>query len=471
MRVSVGSRSDLTLSAYRHVAWHGAAVDVTPSALSRIAETRAAFVSLIERGSVTIYGVTSGVGDRAGQTLTREEQALQASVPTDRGVSFGELFPDRVARGIVFARLANFVEGHAAVRPIIAEAVAGLLDGRRLPRVPSQGNGGSGEILALGHLFRPIRESVAFEAKEGLALVNGSPCAAALLADATLAARGRLAVAYDAFSLAVEAFRAPLEAYDESLAELWGDESEAAALRALNARLDGAGGERATSQAPVSFRILPRVLGQAERALAAAERGASSSLASVTDNPVFLMPSDSHPHGRVISTGGFHNGAAPQLLNGLSAAMADLCRLAERHVEQLWVGPGKRQPQVVEHLLSLFLMVTVGWCEEAANAADPTLLPRSGGGQNDVGAPSFLAWRRADAVGRALDACLALLLAASAQILLAEQRPPAPPLRSRFQEVAEICPRAQHPHGERISELAHALTETIYSSDVGSTAP
>ena len=153
MTVTLGTRHDLTLPAFRRVAWEGEPVALGPEVPARLATTRAAFLSLLEDESATVYGVTSGFGDRATLRLTPEERAEQAREASDRGVSFGEALPERVTRGIVFARLANLVGGHGAVRPQVAEAVAGMLGGGDLPRVPSQGNGGSGEILALGHLF------------------------------------------------------------------------------------------------------------------------------------------------------------------------------------------------------------------------------------------------------------------------------------------------------------------------------
>ena len=68
------------------------------------------------------------------------------------GAAFGAPLPERVVRAIVLARLANFVDGHAAVRAEVATAVAG--DARLAPPgVPGQGNGGAGEIVALGRLF------------------------------------------------------------------------------------------------------------------------------------------------------------------------------------------------------------------------------------------------------------------------------------------------------------------------------
>ena len=464
MTVTLGTRHDLTLAAFRRVAWEGERVVLGPAVPARLGAARAAFLALLEDEGATVYGVTSGFGDRATLRLSPEERAEQAREATDRGVSFGEALPERVVRGIVFARLANLLDGHAAVRPQVAEAVAGMLEAAELPPVPSQGNGGSGEILALGHLFDPMGRSLGLEEKEGNALVNGSPCGAALLADGALAAAGRVTLAYEAFGLSVEAFAAPLEAYDPVLAGLWGDDGETRALQRLAALLTGARSDRAGHQAPVSFRILPRVLGHAERALADAQKGAASSLSSVTDNPVFLPPSPEQPRGRVFSTGGYHNAIAPQMLHTLTVVYADLCRLIERHVEALWVGPGKRQSQAVEEFLSLALMVTAGWAEEAVAAAQPPILPRSGPGQNDAGAPAFLAWRRNMVAGAALDSCLALLLSTATQIIVAEGILPAPTLRDRYARVRSICPTTSRPYDTSTAVLAAALHEEIYGS-------
>src|SRR5262249_60966861 len=110
---------------------------------------------------------------------------------------------------------------------------------------------------------------------EGMALVNGSPYSTAVLADAAVRARNRLAHAEALFALSADAFRAPLEAYDEALDDLWADEYQVEAVRALRAHLAGADGAgRVSHQAPVSFRILPRIFGEARGAAGGAERGA-----------------------------------------------------------------------------------------------------------------------------------------------------------------------------------------------------
>ena len=227
MSVALGSRVEITLDVYERVAWRGEPVRIEAAALERADDARASFLRLLTRPEVTVYGVTSGYGDRAGSRLDADERRRQAISVGFRAASFGSPLPERVARGIVLARLANFLDGHAAVSGRLVEAVAALLDNGRLPPVPLQGNGGSGEILALSHLFAPLIEASDLGEKEGLALINGSPCAAALVADAALAAERRLRLAYDVFATSVEAFQAPLDAYDEELEALWGDEHEA----------------------------------------------------------------------------------------------------------------------------------------------------------------------------------------------------------------------------------------------------
>ena len=426
--VVLTSRFDITADAFERVAWGGDSVRIAPEALERVAEAREGFVRLAAKPDEVIYGVTSGFGDLAGIRLTHEERREQAVAPAQRAGSFGEPLPERVVRGIVLARLANLVDGYAGVSARLVEAVAALLDQDTLPCVPAKGNGGSGEILALAHLFGPLLERCDPGDKEGLALVNGSPCAAALLADASLGARRRLQLAHDVFALSVEAFGAPLDAYDGALEELWGDEHETRALHELRSRLSPSAPRRA-HQAPVSYRILPRVLGHVERAVTAAEDVSAVSLSAVTDNPVYLPPDDRFPDGRVLSTGGYHNAPAPAAMHQLAVCSADLCQVVERHVEQLiFARPASSDADIVRQLL---LMVAVGYSEEARAAAQaPPILARGGPSQNDVASLAFLAWAREQEAARCLEACLAILAAAACHVLERDVTPDLRPVRA-----------------------------------------
>jgi histidine ammonia-lyase len=446
--VVLASRSDLTLDAYERVAWQGEGVRLAPDSLARIAEARARFEALLDDPALTIYGVTSGYGDRARFRLDAYERRAQAARgPGWLRISFGEPLPERITRGIVLARLSSMVDGHAAVRPHIAEAVAAML-GEALPSVPARGHGGAGEIVALGHLFAGLDELELAE-KETLALVNGSPCAAALVADAALAAARRLDLAEQVLALSAEAAAAPLEAYAPELEAIWEDEHEVAALGRLRELLAGGAPERRAYQAPVGYRILPRVSAHGRRAVAEAGRAASVSLRAVGDNPVFVPET-----GRVLSNGSYHNAWAPGALDGLAGAWADLCRLAERHVqffvhELLGAGGADRPPA---H------MVAVGFAEDAEAYAQRTALPPGGPGQNDVTSPAFLAWGREEAAAGCLADGLALLAAVSSLVLEGAGRGATPALTPLLERVRAHAPPSSFPAaGPGIGELSVSL--------------
>jgi histidine ammonia-lyase len=359
--------------------------------------------------------------------------------------SFGEPLPERVVRGIILARLANFLEGHTGARALVATSIAGMLEpGVRLPAVPAQGNGGAGEILPLGHLFYDLSKTILLEPKERMAVINGSPCSAALVADIALLARGRTDLAEKVFALSVEALGSPLEAYSEDVDGLWSDEHESAALRSLRELLKGHRPQRMARQSPVSHRILGRVLGRMRRAAAEAEGAAEVSLASVTDNPVFMPPDATRPLGAVFSTGGFHNTWAPAAIDGTAFAWADLCQLAERHTDQLFQHPATA-PLLAAHEFGFKPLhgVMNGWAEEARSLAQPTLLSLGAFGQNDVPSQSIPAWRKAIAIGHCLDASLAIVGSLAAHALEAGGQAIPAALRPLVDEVKRHVPPGQ----------------------------
>ena len=206
-----------------------------------IAATRASrrFVQarVAEDPGALIYGTTTAPGDGAAVALTAEAQARR---PTRLWTahSFGEPLPERVMRAIVLARLSNFVDGHAAVRGEVASAVAAMLDAP-LPAVPARAmaararssrSAGSSTTSARAWSSRRRsgwRSSTARRAPRRSSPTSRSP------------GRARLALAEAVLALAVEAARAPLEAYAADLEALWDDEHEAAALRSLRALLAG----------------------------------------------------------------------------------------------------------------------------------------------------------------------------------------------------------------------------------------
>ena len=208
MTVLVETRADLTLDAARRVAWDGEGVELGATALAAMAEGRERLERIIEHDpDITIYGVTTGPGQLARKSLTPEQRERWAGMsPARIAASWGDPLPERVVRAIVLARLTNFVEGHAAVSPDIAQRVATMLDKDEMPMVPTKGQGGAGEILSLSHLFMGLAEEAEPAIKDVMCLVNGSPAATGLVTDAALVAEGRIDIAARVFALSFEAF-------------------------------------------------------------------------------------------------------------------------------------------------------------------------------------------------------------------------------------------------------------------------
>lgn len=461
MTVTLERRADIDLAAFTRVAWGGEDVAIAPAALEVIARRREEFLALVAADPARkLYGVNVHAGDGSDRLMTEAEQRGYAR-GLNSATSFGDPFPRRVVRGFVLARLANFIEGHAGVTPQLAEVVAARLDGRDLPAVPRLGNGGSGEILALGWLFEDVPGELDLGVKEGMALINGSPCAPALLADAALCTERTLALAVGVFCLAAAAYGVSPSVYGERLEALWGDPSQTAALRAIRAGIAGAvppPGSDAHPQPPVSFRVLPRVLGNANRVLAAAREAGEIALPAVSDNPVFLFGSGNDDPGDIVSNGGFHNGAAPACIDGLTFALADLAQLAQHQLQRLQTSP-EAMPGLDSLALGTMHMVGAGYAEEARAAAVPSLLPLPGFGHNDVPAPSFHAWNRFDRVRGFVAGSLTCLAAMAAQSFARTGRQPPAVHRALAELVLEICPPVveRRSVGAELGRLAERL--------------
>jgi histidine ammonia-lyase len=350
---------------------------------------------------------------------------------------------------------------------VLVEAIAEYLDGRELPPVPSRGH--SWELAVSGHLYQRLQERVGgFELKETMALENGCPAGTALLADLTLAGRERIELALQTMALAAEALLAPLEHYAAEVGELWVDEDEATALGRVRELIAGGSTERRPFQAPVSFRIIPRMVGLALRSQTMGEKAAATMLRAVSDNPVYVPPDEGRPDGDIWSTGGFHPAQAIHAMDNLAYAWANLCQLSYHHSVRLAgdeYGLGGERPEAGRPVATLG---NAAWAYEVGQLAQPTLLPLTAhSSQTDAGSMSFAAWRKATEIGRALDAMLAVNAATASEIFDVTARPVPPPLEE-FLAVVRSHREPSEPRagvGDDIGALADAFTGRVYGRD------
>lgn len=470
MLIELNDRFDISLENYERVTRFNHGVRFSENALRAMQQSRDLFMQYLDSDeNPVVYGVTSGYGSHADRRFNKRERLAHAAMPPRVSVAaFGAPLPEALVRGIIFARLANFVEGHAAVSPAVAVAVANMLTSREVPSVPGSGQAGAGELLWLAALFNDLAETVPLAEKDSLSLINGSPVASAMIADAYLRMRPRLDFTESVFALSIDAIHGPLEAYDAALEDLWNDPHEVAALRRIRSLLEKGNPKRRPYQAPVSYRIVPRVLGWFRRCVADAENIASNALSAVTDSPVFIMPKSAGEPPRVLSNGGFHNASAYPILDNLAGVCADMCTISERHTTKLLTG---RYSLLPDHLiaeeggfLSNVAFVQAGYCEEAKRAAARTFIPGSeagSSGQNDVAPPHGIAWSAQQAAGHCLDASLCILAVVASQALYVAERAPPPALKEMLAFVRDIFPPMKKPRKIQpdLERLLNAVSE------------
>ncbi len=222
MSLELNTRADITLDAYRRVAWEkqprcalvlvrcrsmdaGAprpsCICSTPIPASRSMASPAAMVSM----------PTSAMNGEARRTPC-------AAPPRSAAVAFGPAAPERVARGIVLVAAGQFHRRSCGGDAGLGRAgAADCWTAATCPQVSIAGQGGAGEILWMAPLIIELAEKFSLGEKDALSLINGSPAASALIADAAIAMRRRLDLAERVFALSAEAIKAPLEAYDAGI--------------------------------------------------------------------------------------------------------------------------------------------------------------------------------------------------------------------------------------------------------------
>jgi len=456
MTIILNNRQDINLENAHRIINEKPRVLFSPAALSKMQQARLEFERLLSSDAQQfIYGTTTAPGARAKDNLSAAQQHGQGKKLHDfvslAPVQIGNRYlPEHISRLIIFARLTNFIEGHGKVRPEIAQRVAELLNGP-LPSVPLVGLVSPGEVIPLMHLYEGALTDLELAPGEAMGLINGSPCAAALVSETALSASQRMQLIEHILALSIEAFGAPLDGYDPALLKLWNDPFDQQAIQTLNRLLTGASSQgRRSYQPPVSWRIIPRLLGVLYRAEAATQEIAGHSLSSVSDNPVFLEPDPGQTLGRCISTGGFHNAQAARAIDNINATYADISVLCAKQTSKLLDGSGTGLPSLLIAPDSgivgteFLAWIQTDLVERARRAAQPALLS-SGlddpqGGQSDIPAPVFSSYEHNLTVTECLDHALVILGVVCSQALFLAGRQPAPPLQPFLDTLRDVVP-------------------------------
>lgn len=340
------------------VARHGAPVELTPTAVDRMAATRAIVERLAD--GEPVYGISTGFGALATVAIPPDRrEALQAALVRSHAAGMGDPVADEVVRAMVLLRARTLAMGASGARPEVAEAMVGLLNAGISPVVPEYGSlGASGDLAPLAHgalalmgegevhhdgRRRPAADALAdaglrpitLAAKEGLAVTNGTDAILGMLCLAIDDAGRLLAQADMTTALTIEGLLATDRPFAEDLQALRPQPGQVASAANLRAMLDGSpivASHRTDDprvQDAYSIRCTPAVHGAVRDTLDHVRRVAGHELAAAIDNPVVLAD------GRVESCGNFHGAPLGFAADFLAIALAEVGAIAERRMDRL----------------------------------------------------------------------------------------------------------------------------------------
>ncbi len=356
------------------VASGGEAVHITDLARPRILASRKLIEQIIERDAV-VYGVNTGFGKLADVRIGRHElRQLQLNLVRSHACGIGNRLSEPEVRAMMLLRANVLALGLSGVRCEVIELLCEMLNRRIYPVVPEKGSvGASGDLAPLSHLalslvgegealFEGRRMSSAealrrarltpleLEAKEGLALLNGTQAMHAVGGLALLRAQRLARVADVAGAMALEALKGTPTAFDLRLQNARPHPGQKVVAEHLLSLMDGSEIRQShltddpRVQDAYSLRCMPQVHGAVRDALAHCEAVLLIESASATDNPlVFAVAGDGDPgKGEVISGGNFHGAPLALAFDYAAIAMADLMNMSERRTDRL-VNPDKNE--------------------------------------------------------------------------------------------------------------------------------
>jgi histidine ammonia-lyase len=490
----------LTLEDLQAIHAGGCRLELEPAARPVIAAS-AAVVQRAAAGDAPVYGVNTGFGKLASTRISSEDLAtLQWNLIRSHSVGVGEPLAPPVVRLMLALKAASLARGHSGVRQVVVDTLIAAHDAGLVPCVPSQGSvGASGDLAPLSHMTlalmgegefiaqggqrRPaaavLREAgiapLRLQAKEGLALINGTQTSTALALHALFTFEPVLESALVVGALTVDAAKGSDGPFDPRIHALRGQPGQIDVAQYYRALLAGSairkshleGDDRV--QDPYCLRCQPQVVGACLDQLRHAALVLLREANAVTDNPLVFSedgaaggsgspgpaaaPSGGgdrrEPGGTMISGGNFHAEPVALAADAMATAIAEVGAIAERRIAMLIDSGVSRLPPFLTPnagLNSGFMIAHVTAAALAsenkslAHPASVDSLPTSANQEDHVSMATFAARRLQPMIANVARILGIELLAAAQGIEFLRPLASSPPLEAAHALLRRSCP-------------------------------
>jgi histidine ammonia-lyase len=304
------------------------------------------------------YGITTGFGAFANRQIPAPKvKELQLNLVRSHACGVGEPLARATVRRLLLLKANNLAAGYSGVRPLVVDALLALLAGDVLPVIPERGSvGASGDLAPLAHLALAIIgegsatqgerklagievndaarvKPLALEAKEGLALLNGTQLSTVLAAEGLSHADNLLRSAIAVGALTVEALAGSHAPFDARIHEVRGQRGQTAVAALFREYLTESEIKHSHEQCdrvqdPYAVRCMPQVFGTASDAVEFARGIVAGELNGVSDNPLIFGDD-------ILSGGNFHAAPLALVSDLLAIVLTDLGSMSERRTDLL----------------------------------------------------------------------------------------------------------------------------------------
>lgn len=361
-----------SLETIDHILRENLPLALSDEAKRRIQHCRTYLEHKLRDSDELFYGINTGFGSLCNIRISDEDiEQLQHNLVVSHAAGTGDTAPAEVVRLMLLLKIQSLSQGYSGVRTEVVERLIDFYNAGVYPVVYELGSlGASGDLAPLAHLSLPLAglgevwyegrrqradvvlqlrgwQPLSFQAKEALALLNGTQFSAAyavwcLLESGRLAAQADLnaAIGYDAFNCRLS----PLDEHIHRIRPHAGQLAAAAALRGWLKDSAISAAPKTDVQDPYAFRCVPQVHGASRDALAHVAAMTLTEINSVTDNPN-VFPDDD----LILSGGNFHAQPLALPLDYLALALAELGSIAERRIYQLIGGQRGLPPFLTEN--------------------------------------------------------------------------------------------------------------------------
>jgi histidine ammonia-lyase len=336
-----------------------AGVSLSGDAKSRMEISRNCIQSAVEKGK-NIYGVNTGFGALSNVIIDTDQiEELQQNLIRSHCVGVGDPFTEQTVRAMMLLRANFFARGNSGVRTVLAQALIDMINRGVHPVVPQKGSvGASGDLAPLAHLAAVVIgegeawyggrrmpgtaalaragiEPVRLQAKEGLAMINGTQAMTAVGCLSLLKAERLVKIADIVGASTLDALRGTLTAFDLDIQAVRphpGQMKVAKNFRQLMKKSEITVSHKNCPriQDAYSLRCIPQVHGAVRDVLAYVRKVLSIEINSSTDNPLIFPEKN-----KIESGGNFHGEPVAFAMDFLGIAMSEIGGISERRIEKL----------------------------------------------------------------------------------------------------------------------------------------